>query len=109
MLAPCFKTAEELKLTHEQRDALVTVLGMLERGELYEPAGDNVPYDDKLFSMKSWGTCICGHAKRFAVFTGSVTEQNGPCGNLFYKTSFNIEQATVALRDYLTTGQAPHY
>ena len=36
MLAPCFKTAAELGLSAEQRDALVNVLGQLERGELHE-------------------------------------------------------------------------
>src|SRR5688572_5837844 len=38
MLAQNFKTAAELKLTEDERAALVTVLGMLEREEIPEHA-----------------------------------------------------------------------
>jgi hypothetical protein len=108
MLAPCFKTADELGLNPTQRDALIKVLGMLERGELYEiqycEGSISSAADPKAFSMRGWGTCICGHAKRFSEWDSAVTSQSGPTGNLFYRTGMNMAQATMALRDYLTTG-----
>src|SRR5215831_4950848 len=105
MLAPCFKTADELGLTPSQRNALIKVLGMLERGELKELHGvsnGGVDWPDDGFSMRSWQTCICGHAKRFAEFPEAVTTQGGPTGSLFYRTAMSMSQATSALRDYLT-------
>ena len=111
MLAPCFKTADELGLNPTQRDALIKVLGMLERGELHEiELSDGniavVNLDPSVFSMRSWGTCICGHASRFAEFNSMDRSQGGPTGALFYRTGMNMAQATTALRDYLTTGRA---
>jgi hypothetical protein len=120
MLAPNFKTADELGLNPTQRDALIKVLGMLERGELYElPEGQEhqlVGCPEKAFSMRSWSTCLCGHASRFAEFSGHASRfaefnsmdrsQGGPTGALFYRTGMNMAQATMALRDYLTTGRA---
>ena len=105
MLAPCFKTAEELGLNPSQRDALITVLGKLERKELNElhgvaSGGTHWPEDG--FSMRSWQTCICGHAIRLADFPESIRAQGGPTGSLFYRTSMTMSEATVALRDYLT-------
>jgi hypothetical protein len=109
MLAPCFKTADDLGLTPSQRDALIKVLGLLERGELRElhgisSGGGDWPEDG--FSMRSWQTCICGHAERFAKFPEGIKAQGGPTGSLFYRTSSSMAQATTALRDYLT-GYAP--
>jgi hypothetical protein len=111
MLAPCFKTAEELGLTPSQRNALIRVLGMLERGELRElhgmsHGGSVRPEDEDGFSMRSWATCICGHAQRFAEFPESIKAQGGPTGSLFYRTCMSMSQATASLRDYLT-GYAP--
>jgi hypothetical protein len=106
MLAPCFKTAEELGLDEWQRAALIKVLGRLERGELHEVDEDGplplIRHEPDVFSMRSWSTCICGHAKRYAEFTDDVVSQSGPIGSLFYRTSMNMTQATLALRDYLT-------
>jgi hypothetical protein len=106
MLAPCFKTADELGLTPSQRDALIKVLGQLERRELKELHGGRssggADYPDDGFSMRSWQTCICGHAKRYAEFPETVIVQGGPTGSLFYRTSYSMSQATTALRDYLT-------
>jgi hypothetical protein len=106
MLAPCFKTADELGLNPTQRDALIKVLGMLERGELYELDEDEAAQRDrgwpeKAFSMRSWGTCLCGHASRYAEFNTMDRSQGGPTGCLFYRTGMNMAQATTALRDYL--------
>jgi len=105
MLAPNFRSAEELRIKPSQRDALIKVLGKLERGELHE-LGDGVEtygtlFDDDVFSMRSWQCCICGHAKRYAEFDESVISQDGPLGSLFYRTGMNMAQATIALRDYL--------
>ena len=111
MLASCFKTADELGLNPSQRDALIKVLGMLERGELHEiePVGDYI-HDSRInptaFSMRCWATCICGHASRFAEFNSMDRSQGGPTGALFYRTGMSMAQATMALRDYLTTGRA---
>src|SRR5215831_18503869 len=105
MLAPNFKTADELGLTPSQRDALIKVLGMLERGELKELHGISSgggDYPDDGFSMRSWQTCICGHAKRYAEFPQGIIEQGGPTGSLFYRTTYSMSQATAMLRDYLT-------
>jgi|SRR6516162_357458 hypothetical protein len=107
MLAPCFKTADELGLNPSQRDALIKVLGMLERGELREAASDldlQGYIEADVFSMRSWSTCICGHAKRFSEWDSAATSQSGPTGSLFYRTSMSMAQAAIALRDYLTTG-----
>jgi hypothetical protein len=105
MLAPNYRTATELGLMPTQRDALIKVLGMLEREELYEIPSDHEPdryiSDAKAFSMRSWGTCICGHAKRLSEWDTAATSQSGPTGNLFYRTGMNIAQAAAALRDYL--------
>jgi hypothetical protein len=109
MLAPCFKTAAELGLSAEQRDALVNVLGQLERGELHEievdEAGQYNRGDPKGFSMRCWGTCLCGHANRLADFDSAARSQGGPTGKLFYHTHMDMAQATVALRDYLVSGR----
>jgi len=106
MLASCFKTADELGLNPSQRDALIKVLGMLEREELIEiqPRDHdivNLYADPKAFSMRGWATCICGHAKRYSEWDSAATSQSGPTGNLFYRTSMTMAEATVALRDYL--------
>ena len=105
MLAPNFRTAEELGLNPSQWRALIKVLGMLERGELME-IGTNcdtgaAKAEDGLFSMRSWKTCICGHAMRYSEWDSAATSQSGPTGSLFYRTSMTMAQATVALRDYL--------
>jgi hypothetical protein len=105
MLAPNFKIADELGLNPTQRDALIKVLGMLERGELKEATADrdlnSHPIEPDLFSMRAWTTCICGHAGRFADFNTMDRSQSGPTGQLFYRTGMTMAQATVALRDYL--------
>ena len=60
MLAPCFKTSDELGLTPSQHAALIKVLGMLERGELWEiqPKNEsnviNAVGDPRAFSMRGW-------------------------------------------------------
>jgi hypothetical protein len=60
-------------------------------------------HEDDVFSMRSWGTCICGHAKRCgAEWDSASTSQSGPMGTLFYRTSMNMAEATIALRDFLT-------
>jgi len=111
MLAPCFKTSDELGLTPSQHAALIKVLGMLERGELWEiqPKNEsnviNAVGDPRAFSMRGWSTCICGHAKRLGgEWDNAAASQGGPTGSLFYRTSLTMAEATTALRDFLTMG-----
>jgi hypothetical protein len=105
MLAPNYRTATELGLTPTQRDALIKVLGQLERGELHELDASTElhgrSHQENDFSMRGWATCICGHAKRYAEFDSAAVSQSGPMGSLFYRTSMTMAQATDALRDYL--------
>jgi hypothetical protein len=103
MLAPNYLSADELGLTPSQRDSLIKVLGMLERGELHPVTpSDSKCWNETAFSMSSWAVCICGHAKRYAEWGGDSASQGGPTGSLFYRTSMDMAQATAALRDYLT-------
>lgn len=74
MLAQNFQTAEALGVTDAELDALIKVLGMLEREELRHAIFDvralfvpvtaprsQVPWDG-LFNMVSWNSCVaeCG-------------------------------------------------
>jgi hypothetical protein len=105
-------TAEQLGLTDLQHDTLIKVLGLLERRELNEikgeVRGDDV--DPLGFSMRSWLTCICGWTNRLTADRAFPRFHHGPdaygqLGTLFNKTALNMDQATAALRDYLTTGE----
>ena len=117
MLARNYLTAEQLKLTDAQHRALIQVLGMLERGELVELNQDHnrMPYRANGFSMGNWCYCICGWANKVANPKGlSFCDYNyspvfgrgqaDPPYPLFIRSGLNMEQATNALRDYLTTG-----
>jgi hypothetical protein len=128
VLAQNFKTAQDLGLLPQERDALIAVLGMLERGEIRD--GED-GFDMSVFKHEC-GTpsCICGWAH--FVSNGlafpevrqplmqqwkSARELNSrlPKGALelfdigarlgvvaFAKAS----EAAIALRSYLTTGEA---
>lgn len=134
MLARTFLPAADLHLSERQRDALVTVLGMMERGEIehvqlrykdgattYEGFSTSFP-----FNMASWscesvcGTvhCIGGWAERVG---GVDMPRSYQLQQLFYPVaslvhrscvsaaelydSITIEQAACALRNYLTLGE----
>jgi len=117
MLARNYLTAEQLKLTDAQHAALIQVLGMLERGELVEldDARLRRRYEPNGFSMGNWCYCICGWANKvsnpaklsYCDYNYSPVFARGrydPPYPLFIRTGLNMEQATNALRDYLTTG-----
>lgn len=114
MLADNFKTAAELGLLEVEHQALITVLRMLERGEIAASS----------FDMTSLCRCICGFS-HFASNGAAFPEVSGPPNALLIRlpeslqrlfmfrksgyplASSNIKppQAAVALRDYLRTGE----
>lgn len=106
MLAPNFKSAAELGLTGRQHDALIKVLGMLERGELCDGHGFS---DDRpnVFAMTSWSTCLCAWANRITAAGPEFGPTFGRMGEgtsvykLFIRTELDLADATVALRDFL--------
>lgn len=130
MLAQAFKTAEELQLTDNEHRALITVLGMMERGEIKDYV--EVPglgrercysYDMQptLFMMShvvihtECGTagCIKGHAIHVGNLDhnsafggrGNSKLRNSALLHLFFTgMNNNVEQSAIRLREYLTTG-----
>ncbi len=133
MLAQNFKSASDLGLTDNQRDALALTLGMLERGELIhvvpsDLSPDYVDVDDNFtghFNMDSWnltyrecGTvcCIGGAAEIVGKLPDDslwdACDTNEPLYRLFFPNhctenfeSITMAQAACALRNYLTTGE----
>jgi len=112
MLARNFLPAKELGLSDLQRQALIDVLGLLERNELNEIMGDvnrQPSYDPLGFSMRAWGTCICGWANKLTnsrAFPRYTHQEYGRADLLFNRTGMSMEQAGIALRDFLTRGSA---
>lgn len=133
MLAQSFKTAKELGLTDEQKDALCKVLVLLETGKLVHT---KTPYNliarptgrsfSGQFNMSTWnievtdkeghcGTvaCIGGTAELLAgepIFSGGELSGDGALYELFFPSrgismsTITTEQAAAGLRSYLTTG-----
>lgn len=110
MLAQNFKSATDLEISDREHSALITVLGMLERGDLTNDNG---------FNMGSMGVgcgspaCIGGWVARLIrlnefLYMGGIH----PVGlnDLYWNDSGcnydSTDQAAVALRSYLTTGDA---
>lgn len=132
MLAQNFKTPADLRLTDLEFEALVKVLGMLERGELKH--GDfkrREPGD--WFNMKSYGLtdkcgtigCIAGWARVVSngvAFPWAESDTANPLYNFTAKKNLRTlfipslmascwdkitpAQAAIALRNYLTHGEA---
>lgn len=124
MLARSFLTPEELNISDKQFDALVQVLGMLERGELPWHTKKAVLPLDVGFNMAKWpsrlegncGSVGCigywcekmGGAPRWEFELNKTTE----IGKLFYPHGFGafatitMDQGMQALSNYLTTGKA---
>lgn len=118
MLAQNFKTAAELGISEIEVDALIKVLGMLERGELTE---QEFSMDTILHDCGS-PACLCGWAnyvsggRAFPEAPQTSRLYNRlPAGaiNLFLLSGWRSEwesitpsQAATALRSYLTTGVA---
>jgi hypothetical protein len=133
MLAQNFKSATDLKLTKQEYNALVTTLGMMERGEIKhvitnedEEKGDYGTEFSALFNLASWasrfecGTVACiggtaeliGKLKPYAISDkcgwydmSDLDELCYPKGDIEYE-KVTVEQAAKALRSYLTTGKA---
>lgn len=109
MLARSFLTPEKLNISDKQFNALVQVLGMLERGEL--------PWHKK-FDMTSWPTkgISCGTVGCIGFWAESILEaeivsKDEELLQLFYADDFDLdeikpEHAAQALRNYLGTGKA---
>jgi hypothetical protein len=120
VLAQNFKTAEELGLADVEAEALVTVLRMLERGEI----GREEFHMGHFQQTCKTPACICGwahHISRGRAFPELVS----PCGPLILYRRLNSSiselfrltqargsggeitpaQAAVALRNYLTHGE----
>lgn len=125
MLAQNFKTAADLRLSELERDALITVLGMLERGELTHVPVRDLPSsaDYKVgtftghFNMGEWeesydcGTVCCiGGTAELIGGIGFNLSGNIPLSNLFYPAGnldhITTDQAAKALRSFLSTGRA---
>ena len=132
MLAANFLTAAELHISEDLRDALITILGRLERGEFkaidFAAQVKGLHIDGDLFAMNHWCTnsscgtirCIGGWAEevmgrpltRMVEGAFSFIEPTPPnLMHLFFpgqtaQTYATDADAAVALRNYLTTGNA---
>lgn len=118
MLAQNFKTPADLGITAAEFDALVKVLGMLERGELTHDHWD-CPSVPNGFSMIEYITetqcgtvaCIAGWADKIADTTFASRHLfNLPraLDELFSgptRGDASPSQAAIALRNYLTHGE----
>jgi hypothetical protein len=131
MLAQNFKSAADLGLTDQEHSALITTLGMMERGEI---KFFDVRMDDALdrrgkefsglFNLSMWAdefscetvACIGGTAELVGKLPrdsindkcdilSDLYELCYPKGNIEYE-KVTVEQAAKALRSYLTTGKA---
>lgn len=128
MLAQNFRTAAELGLTDKQLEALIKVLGVLERQETFyvpnargldegpapTPVGFNMEW---VFGQSDCGTtaCILGWAMHFAGENSFDGVMPGKLLELFlYQTPTPSKseawratpaQAAIAIRNYLTFGE----
>lgn len=117
MLAQNFKTAEDLGITEAKVGALIKVLGRLERGELNHSFEINTPTG---FNMANYfATAECGTIGCIAGWADSILPERehfmgvpwkDKLAELFHggenPRSVTPEQAAIALRSYLTTGEA---
>lgn len=133
MLAQNFKTAADLGITDPELDALIKVLGMLERGEIPDRAFTmrqfRPTWSDRAQDIaKECGTigCLCGWAN---FVSGGEAFLQAVTGRLSFPTEAihdlfaiqrdeddrlipriwrdaTIESAAIALRSYLNTGKA---
>lgn len=119
MLAENFRTAAELGLVDTERAALVTVLRMLDRGELVHDRDFRQIHGGFNMQLFDCGTthCIIGYAR---CFSGQASFRSlRPVGVLRRKRGIDrlcfpgtgdarkitVSQAAIALRNYLTTGE----
>lgn len=134
MLAQNFKAPADLGIEARWFEALVKTLGMLERGELRHTAtaelkplcSERVSPEAGLFNMNRWsvkfqcGTvcCLGGTAEAIGQFRFSGMpkklihlfhpgkEDNANLSRLGGYEAITTEQAAIALRNYLTHGEA---
>lgn len=131
MLASSFLSADQLGLSTKQHNALTSVLGMLERGELQHiPPNldpDGADYVGVGFNMATFSCgsvhCIGGWADRtygtdFASWSLLWCSNQGPQYLALYSLLYgdissdvelediSVAEAAEALRNYLTTGSA---
>ena len=131
MLAQNFMSAADLKLPGAEYQALITTLGMMERGEIryvdvdiHDLVDDEVGAFSGLFNLAQWagnfscGTVACiggtaelvGNLKPNQInnrceYMKELDELCYPKGEINYE-NVTVEQAAKALRSYLTTGKA---
>lgn len=112
MLAQNFKTAADLGISEIEHGALIAVLGMLERGECH---GFSM-YD--VYHRCQSPMCILGWARHIADDHSLFDDNPKSLCELFYPDTYgpararkaiectDQETAALALRSYLTTGEA---
>lgn len=127
MLARTFLTPAELNISDQQFEALLKVLGMLERGELVwhkqaKESGASVKNINR-FNMGSWSDSHCGtvgcigfwaeKVGKVPLKVGKVHFSSITVGtrDLFYNhkacdMDTTPEEGAEALRNYLSTGKA---
>lgn len=126
MLAQSFMTAADLNIKEPERDALIKVLGMFERGDLAARGDTRDNYVGDSFHMGSvvhsnyCGTCACvlgwcrivAHDDDLFEFNQAKDRTYKLYSELFLfgdARRFTIndpQRAAVVLRRYLTTGEA---
>lgn len=129
MLAQNFQTPAALKISDAEFEALVKVLGMLERGEIEHSPGIQFDKIDKRACMPPTGfniaafycktdcgtaACICGWAEfvgRLDPFSLAARRYGNRGLMQLFEPSMGGEnitpaQAAIALRSYLSTGEA---
>jgi hypothetical protein len=120
MLAQNFKAPSALKISDVEFEALVKVLGMLERGELiYSPAPSPVATDMGFYMGCQYMQHKCGTLACIGGWVAILTHQpdpqryvdqymeGGPLQKLYWQypnSEMSVARAAVALRSYLTYG-----
>jgi hypothetical protein len=116
MLAQNFKAAEALGITNEEVEALIKVLGMLERGECDRFSMSRVRHECGSPScMLGWAQSVLGDRDALTK-NGGIYGKTDALEDLFFPKSrllpdaYPSDQATaaLALRNYLTLGE-PHW
>lgn len=119
MLAQNFKPPTDLRISDREQVALIKVLGMLERGEISQRMFDMSTIGDgcgTVGCLMGWAKFVSGDVKLF----DDLHETQGhisPLHHLFMfcvtrsaqlvqRASVRPAQAAMALRSYLTTGDA---
>lgn len=121
MLAQNFMKATELEIAESELQALIKVLGLLERGELtHTPCSDQIK--GECFSMNmTHAKTDCGTAHCIGGWVATITNvdpskyvysnQFGKIGKLYFPwgqvegwSQITTEQAASALRSFLTHG-----